>query len=744
MHICLRRLKKESNVNIIENKIESQVKFWSLLGPFVILLSITILLFKVSSHWYLPLSALVGIPVCLKWKIKGLAATLTFLLTSVVLAYSGWSLEERYWQIGMSLAMACSLVILTLSLEEAEGLVGQLQRESQSRLDNFLRLDGQVRHSEQEWGVEKELLQGHVQTLTKELTRLQEDKQTYQKLVLLAKDELVTLHVQHEKLLEDLNHKKQHISQLKEKAEEAEVTIQGFVNQDSEQQLKQVSVQLMRTEQILHQVTEQLLTTQENYVKIKQEEANQRQLNENLMCQLNELKNEQMTLSSSLSNLQKEYEEICQIEAQHGCDLEHKSGLLRECQEKSLQKEQELTGCLESLRHEYTALTSTLSHLQSDYKRLCQLEKQYGLDLEQKSGLLREWQEKYAQKEEELNNEVETLSAEQVALSSALSQLQQDYKALCQLEKQRAYDLEHQSALLHEWQEKYAKKESALLKAEGQNQQWEIECKRIQQKAELCQSQLQEQSQLIADQHLEFEQTRVKEEGWEKALKQHQDQFKQLNHYCQQLEEHQHVLKQDLEQARQKCFQFEQEINRATDALKSYQEDVNRQAGQLAQKSQALLAVEEKEVEWKARIEHYQQEINALKQTHQQAEEQRQSLEKELEEMKKLGVETPTHKSSQRAEAMYGQLKEQFKEKSEVLDATRKELFYTQEQLLALQQEWKEKSTFEWSEGERQLQEQLSQSTQDLEEANFEYKEELEMLHTLIANLLKQIYRREN
>src|SRR4051794_1828326 len=116
----LGREERTFTVNILEKRVENQVQFWSLLGPFIILLAIVVLLFKMSSHWYLPVSVLFGIPLCVKWRMKGLAASLAFLVTLFVVSYSTLQFDELYWHVGMGMAMALSFVILTLSLEEVQ------------------------------------------------------------------------------------------------------------------------------------------------------------------------------------------------------------------------------------------------------------------------------------------------------------------------------------------------------------------------------------------------------------------------------------------------------------------------------------------------------------------------------------------------------------------------------------------------------------------------------------------------
>jgi len=221
-------------VDIAGRKVESQVQFWSVLGPFFVLLSIAVLLFKASPHWYFPFSALIGIPLCVKWKMKGMAATLCSLFLLAGISYPQLELDERYWHVGLSLAMAFSFIVLTLSLEEVEGLVEKLQLESQSRLDNVLLLDERWKSAELAWSLEKERWGREAAVLARDLTRVQEERQIFYKLAQLAKEELVQVKEEHARLVQDLLYKKEHIAQLHERLEEAEKTIQGFVDSASE------------------------------------------------------------------------------------------------------------------------------------------------------------------------------------------------------------------------------------------------------------------------------------------------------------------------------------------------------------------------------------------------------------------------------------------------------------------------------------------------------------------------------
>jgi hypothetical protein len=245
-------------VNVAEKKVERQLQFWAILGPFVLLLSLFILLFKVSDNqWYFALSSVVGIPLCLKWKMRGLAGSLLFLFCMTLLSYQDIPLEERYWHIGMSMALALSFVILTLSIEEVQGVLGELQNESQSRLEHLFKLDEKLKAVHQESSLEKDKLLFQIKAVSQELAVAQEEKKTFEKLSHLAKEELLTFRGEHEKLLQDLIEKKISANALQERIDEMEETIQGFVNSDPERQMQTLVEQLALSEQTLQKLTEQ-------------------------------------------------------------------------------------------------------------------------------------------------------------------------------------------------------------------------------------------------------------------------------------------------------------------------------------------------------------------------------------------------------------------------------------------------------------------------------------------------------
>lgn len=379
-------------MDVLEKKIENQVQFWSLLGPFLILLSVTVLLFKVSSHWYFPVAALIGLPLCVKWKMKGMAAALSCLLFFSVLAYQNLELDERYWHVGMVLAMAFSFIVLTLSLEEVQNLVDKLQIESQSRLDNFLRLDEKWKSAEQEWGNERTDFKTEIQSLTQEASRIQEDKQTFYKLAQLAKDELMQVRSHHDLLLKELFYKKQQIAQLNERLEETEITIQGFVNSDAEKQLQQVTDQLAYLEREKERLDADLTRIQKDYQVCQQAkdqaceelQKQQEQEKQRVIAQQNDqqeqqaqqtalqaiqeqqtvLEQEKQVLLEAQTKWQQQREQMQALEMQHRQAVQHYQQQLQELASKLSVEEQRR----ETLQQRKKELEDLLTQREKQFK----------------------------------------------------------------------------------------------------------------------------------------------------------------------------------------------------------------------------------------------------------------------------------------------------------------------------------------------------------------------------------------
>lgn len=91
-----------------------------------------------------------------------------------------------------------------------------------------------------------------------------------------------------------------------------------------------------------------------------------------------------------------------------------------------------------------------------------------------------------------------------------------------------------------------------------------------------------------------------------------------------------------------------------------------------------------------------------------------------------------------RMEGLYQQLRQQFAEKSKILDITRRELFNTQERLASLQKNVEESTVYGNSEMEERLYEILAAATLELKQQEYEHDQETSQLYELVGALIKQ------
>lgn len=641
-------------MNILGKRIETQVQFWSLLGPFVILLAIAILLFKVSSHWYFPVSVLVGVPLCLKWKLKGLAAALILLFTLFAFSYPNLNLDERYWYVGMGMAMAFSLVILTLSLEEATGIVEKLQAESRSRLENYLRLDESVKDYEAKWNAEKDTLIAKTGALTTELTKVQEERQTLEKLVYLAKDELIALRSQHEQLLQDLFYKKQQVAQLHERIEENEATIQGFVNADTEQHIQKLTEQLANYEEKDLQLSQLLKVREEEIKMAKQQRFHLEQLieqrDESLIQQQEhfnlQLKDAIYSLDQNIQTLQQEKEHVLR-------QLKHSQEQLEIAKGQSA----ELVQALATVTELKQALGKTHYQIQEKELHIASLKEQ--LHQAQATKI-------------DFSSEISSLKGK---LDGAYGQLSDKQRQVSHLEN-RLIGLNQelaQNALRHH-------EESQALKEQLNS---------IRNLKVLAESKVEELSCILNDaDHLR------------KALGESESQLEERKRHVQTLE---CCLKELGAEWNERVSVLEQENSQLELQLKDAQVKKEEIREQLDGKQQTI----------------HRLEINLAK------------LEQELLQTK---PETKTQ-DIRRTQGMYLQLRQQFEEKSAVLDAARRELFFAEERLLSRERE-EEENALQLSETEALLQKELLSLIKELEELNEQHQLEIEASSKLVEDFL--------
>ncbi|MFI0435785.1 MAG: hypothetical protein ACH350_08710 [Parachlamydiaceae bacterium] len=792
-------------MDVVERKVENQVQFWSLLGPFFVLLSIAVLLFKVSAHWYFPVSALIGLPLCVKWKMKGMAAALGCLFLFAGISFQTLELDDRYWHVGLSLAMAFSFIVLTLSLEEVQGLVGKLQLESHSRLDNFLILDEKSKAAELAWSFEKEKIKGEIGELTLELTRTQEDKQNFYKLAQLAKDELIQVRSQHDQLLQDLLYKKQQIAQLYERVDETEMTVQEFVNSDSEKQiqtLKELNHSLEREKETFKAQVNVLQVERQNCQKEQEDILSQLQayqskehallVEKELDHQRLEQQQAEFLLLKNQSDLMiNEIEKLRQTEAKSRNNIEQLCDselLYKEMIEQSARKIIHLEDKIAEIEQEKERLTSLRDEIQEKYQLQQEVYQAHLNTIEKKLNdekSKREAQIKDAEQQmfEIRHGEMKILQDRYQKMHDDHMQTQSDLEAAREcLDKTQKRENECRERIESLNQELELNKQRVVDLTERREEDDQIFMKRmecLQNEFELARTELLEtQSDLIAKNEMvafmtskidhlvddlkeqknlyqnTYSDLQAAEECLGKTDEKEKEDKKHIEYLRQELQLSQQI-EQDLAQGYEQNHKvLRKEIDVLQQNYQAAQNELIETQSDLIAKNEMLVLMQStiddlvedlkkektlcrKSIEHNEKLEEAKLALEkVLRQTQVELKESKELLELQSKEKQYHSTDS-LHKSG--SEAMYKQLKNQFYEKCQVLDATRRELFLANEKLLQHTKEYEEQHLYDPFIDERNFQQYVVEFEKQCEQMQINYQEEIDDLTQLIGDLLKQI-----
>ncbi len=207
----------------------------------------------------------------------------------------------------------------------------------------------------------------------------------------------------------------------------------------------------------------------------------------------------------------------------------------------------------------------------------------------------------------------------------------------------------------------------------------------------------------------------------------------------------------DLDEAHKslrECFKKEQSLEKliavARDEI-TYMHEQNQQllqelhqAKEQPSKHQEVIQIEDSRVEQlsndlaakNALLESLQTEISILKQ-------EKQLLEGSLTTLSTQCEEEPVDlQEVTRLQGLNKQIREQFNEKSKVLDQTRQELFKTQEQLSVFEKEMAEERLNREQEIANAVHSVLDNSEKEIAKVESVYKEEIEALQSIIDNLV--------
>lgn len=149
------------NIFLIDSKLENRLKFWTLLGPFSLLLSITLAPFELAVF------SICVFFLCYRFSFKGLVLALLSLV-----AYSFYiqvNLEEKHlWNLGLQISIGMGLLISTYGFEEIKNY---LSDHSDNKNKDFISLQNLLKEKEQGFAATNKNLEENMVILKGELNK---------------------------------------------------------------------------------------------------------------------------------------------------------------------------------------------------------------------------------------------------------------------------------------------------------------------------------------------------------------------------------------------------------------------------------------------------------------------------------------------------------------------------------------------------------------------------------------------
>ncbi|MCH9632173.1 MAG: Chromosome partition protein Smc [Chlamydiae bacterium] len=198
-----------------------RLQFLGVIGPFVVLLTLFSVLLKGSATgWYLFFATLLGLPLSWKWQTKGFLASLGILTLLLMCMYPFLDHSEKLWQIGASISLGIGLFVTFLGFEEIKEIIMDLQLESQSRLDNLIELDDQIKRSQKDWDLSEEDYLSKIADKDQTITKLSDQADSLEKSTYIMHQELKELQGANQRHIDELEkrfteYSKMEINQLK-------------------------------------------------------------------------------------------------------------------------------------------------------------------------------------------------------------------------------------------------------------------------------------------------------------------------------------------------------------------------------------------------------------------------------------------------------------------------------------------------------------------------------------------------
>jgi hypothetical protein len=151
-----------------KNRDRNQLLFWAQLGPMTLLLTL-LAATPLVGRFDLPIIAILGSLCCWRWRMRALGGVLCVLIGWVAWQLTSIPQEQRFWYLGVGIAIALGFMVLCLAFDEVKAAIGQLEGEARTRLDALMRQDEQSRRRENQFQLERDRALNQVAALEQRL-----------------------------------------------------------------------------------------------------------------------------------------------------------------------------------------------------------------------------------------------------------------------------------------------------------------------------------------------------------------------------------------------------------------------------------------------------------------------------------------------------------------------------------------------------------------------------------------------
>lgn len=208
------------------NILEEQAGLWTQLGPFIMLVTLAILLINpVHQSLLIPMSSLIAIPVCWKWKVRGLSVALSCLAVVFIYQFLNSKPEIIFWELMLTVSAALTYSITAFCSLEVEELFKKRQQESTSKLQEFLGINEKMQLAEEQKAKEIGLALAKADLLQQKLNEQISLLQACEEGSAATREKMGNIAAQNENLLRELFQKRHECDKLTRLLETCELEI---------------------------------------------------------------------------------------------------------------------------------------------------------------------------------------------------------------------------------------------------------------------------------------------------------------------------------------------------------------------------------------------------------------------------------------------------------------------------------------------------------------------------------------